>query len=78
MAEKGQKLERPERNAQTKQRNLARLAQRRKEHEERVEARSKLSPKEQLQRLDWRLGKNTGAKKERERLNKQIEATSVK
>ena len=72
MAEKGQKLERAERNAQTKQRNLARLTQRRKEHEERMTLRSKLSPKEQIERLDWRLGKGVGAKKERSRLQQQL------
>ena len=41
---------------------------------ERNKARAKLSPEEQLKRLDWRLGKNIGAKKERLRLKKQIES----
>ena len=49
-------------------------SQRQKELAARQESRAKLSPIEQLQRLDWRLGKGVGAKKERERLRKLIVA----
>ena len=41
----------------------------------RNEARSVRSDKEQLKVLDLRLGKKTGAKKERARLNKNIQQT---
>lgn len=73
MAEKGQKMERADRNAQTKQRNAHRREVARRAHEERVMLRACLSPQEQLERLDWRLGKDIGAKKERLRLQQQIQ-----
>ena len=47
----------------------------RKEHEERCAEWRKISPKEQLVRLDQRLGKDKGAKKQRARIMKQMEAT---
>lgn len=39
----------------------------------RLETRAYLAPQEQLQRLDERLGKGRGAKRERARLVKEIE-----
>ena len=45
----------------------------RQEAEERSEAWTKFSPKQQLERLDWRLGNGVGAKKQRARLQKLIE-----
>ncbi len=50
------------------------LEQRRKEAAERQEARNKLSPSEQIALLDQRLGKGLGAKKERARLRKLMDA----
>jgi len=47
--------------------------QKRFEHEERMKVRDNLTPKQQIKRLDKRLGKNIGAKKERARLLKEIE-----
>lgn len=51
------------------------LALRRKEAAKRQSAWSKLSPAEQLKKLDERLGKGTGAKRQRERLAKLIKST---
>jgi hypothetical protein len=50
-----------------------RLETRRKEAVARKKERSKLSPTEQMKRLDWRLGKGVGAQKERARLRKLME-----
>lgn len=47
---------------------------RREKAKDRQEERDKLSPREQLQALDKRLGKNVGAQKERARLQRLIEA----
>lgn len=51
-----------------------RKEKRRKEAKVRAEQRSLLTPQQQLERLDKRLGAGVGAKKERERLNKQLAA----
>lgn len=40
---------------------------------ERQALRDTLTPRQQLERLDQKLGVNTGARKERARLRKQIE-----
>ena len=42
-------------------------------HDERVAARKSRSPQQQLAELDARLGKGVGAKKERKRLQAQID-----
>jgi hypothetical protein len=68
------KLSREARCAQTKQRNANRRQVAREAHEERMKFRAMLSPAEQLERLNWRFGKDQGAKKERARLNKQLAA----
>jgi hypothetical protein len=44
----------------------------RKEAEDRADITSALSPKERLRILDSKFGKNEGAKRERNRLKKQI------
>ena len=72
-----QKLSRPERNVQTKQRNLARKLERQQQHNERMKKRMKLSPQAQLNELDFRLGFGEGAKKERARLKSQIEQKKI-
>lgn len=51
-----------------------RKEEKRKRAEERQHARAMRTPQEQLALLDERLGKNQGAKLERERLKKLIEA----
>ena len=48
-------------------------AQKRKEAEERQEKYNKLSVEERREKLNKKLGKNVGAKRERERLSKQKE-----
>ena len=55
-----------------------RLARKRKEANARNKAWSTLSPTEQLSRLDARLGKGQGAKRQRERIQAQIEQDSDK
>ena len=49
-------------------------SRKRKEHEERCAEWRKISPKEQLIRLDQRLGKNMGAAKQKARIMKELEA----
>lgn len=56
-----------------KVRNQNRRTEKQRRAEELRAERGKLSPKQQLQRLDWRLGKGVGAKKERARLAEMIE-----
>ena len=51
---------------------------RRKEAQERQEAYDKLSPKEKIAILDKRLGKGLGAKKQRAKLQAQMEANKEK
>lgn len=53
-----------------------RIAQRREQAKLRQANRDKLSPTQQLAVLDERFGKGNGAKKERARLQKQIEAAT--
>jgi len=53
-----------------------RVTQRREQARFRQALRDKLTPKQQLAVLDERFGKALGAKKERARLQKQIEATT--
>lgn len=48
------------------------------EAEERQLYYDALSPKQKLSKLDKRLGKNIGAKKEREKIKKQIKRTPIK
>ena len=62
----------PKKHARSKQRGIIRREERRKKAESLLEARNKLSPQEQIQRLDWRLGSGKGAKKERIRLASQM------
>lgn len=50
----------------------ARKAQRRKEAKERQEERNKLTPEQQLAKLDDMFGKDQGAKKERTKLLNKI------
>ena len=45
---------------------------RRQEAEKRNEAWEKLTPQQQLEQLDIRLGKGLGAKKQRRRLSKKL------
>ena len=63
----------PQKHLRSKQRNQVRREEKQKIHNERLAVRAKLSPQEQLERLDWRLGKDVGAKKERLRLQQQIQ-----
>lgn len=55
-------------------RNRNRVAQRRAEALLRQESRNKRSASEQIELLNTRLGKSHGAKKERLRLKKELEA----
>ena len=52
------------------------LSQKREEAMKREEERSKLSAKEQIQKLDNKYGKGVGSVRERARLNKLIEKES--
>lgn len=61
----------PEKNKRTKARNEERKASRFAEAQGRQHERDKLTPAQQLERLEWRVGKE-GAKKERARLLEQI------
>lgn len=61
-------------NQRRKAAALTRKARLRAETEVRQRERDKLSPAEQLQRLDWRLGNGKGAKRERSRLKKLLES----
>ena len=59
--------------------NLARIKPKeQKESKERQDFRSGISAKDQLARLDSKLGKDVGAKKEREKLKKLMEGKKVK
>ena len=49
-----------------------------KEAKERQDFRNSISAKDQLARLDSKLGKDVGAKKEREKLKKLMEGKKVK
>lgn len=69
-----QKLTREQRCAQTKQRN----AIRREKMKEKLSKRPEVDPFTQLKRLDERLGKNVGARKERKRLAEFISNAIVK
>lgn len=51
-------------------RNKTRMTERREDAVKRQEIRNSLSPREQLARLDTRLGKGVGATKERARLER--------
>jgi len=52
--------------------------QRRKDAQVRAEQRGLLTPQQQIDRLDKRLGAGVGAKKERAKLTKLIEAAQKK
>ncbi len=57
----------------SKKNSRDRIEKRRQEAIERQKLREQLTPQQQLSRLDLLLGKNAGAKKERAKLQKQIE-----
>jgi hypothetical protein len=66
------KRERAEKNAMRHARNLRRQEEKKEKADALLEARRKLSPWQQMERLDWRLGLGSGAVKERKRLASQM------
>jgi hypothetical protein len=71
------KRERAEKNAMRHARNLRRQEEKREKADALLEARSKLSPWQQMERLDWRLGFEKGAKKERARLTSSMRSPTA-
>jgi len=65
-----------QKNTRTKTRNSIRREENRGKNKEIMGANSKLTAQERIEKLDWKLGKNIGAKRERARLLKKKEEIS--